>query len=102
VRLLAAIREAFDSKRVDRFSSKDLVEALRATKQDVLTFETGLPRMLKPFGIRPHVIRIGSATPRGYLRTDFEDAWARYLPPPDKGPAPPSLTATSATMLGNQ
>ncbi len=89
VRLLAAIREAFDSKRVDRFSSKDLGEALRATKQDVLTFETGLPRMLKPFGIRPHVIRIGSATPRGYLRADFEDAWARYLPPRGDGPAPP-------------
>jgi hypothetical protein len=35
---------------------------------------------LRPYGIKPKVIRIGGATPRGYRREDFEDAWVRYLP----------------------
>ena len=36
--------------------------------------------MLKPFGIAPEVIRLpGGGTPRGYLRSQFEDAWERYL-----------------------
>lgn len=35
-------------------------------------------RLLKPFGIVPTVHRIGSATPRGYSRGQFEDVWARY------------------------
>jgi hypothetical protein len=39
-----------------------------------------LAAMLRPFGIRPHTIRIGQSTPKGYEFKDFEDAFARYLP----------------------
>jgi Protein of unknown function (DUF3631) len=39
-----------------------------------------LAAMLRPFGIRPHSIRIGQSTPKGYMWKDFEDAFARYLP----------------------
>jgi Protein of unknown function (DUF3631) len=42
-----------------------------------------LAAMLRPFGIRPHTIRIGSSTPKGYELKDFEDAFARYLPKND-------------------
>src|SRR5262249_12144071 len=44
-----------------------------------------LARVLKPFGIVSHTIRLaGGWTPKGYERKDFEDAWARYSPdPPD-------------------
>jgi hypothetical protein len=38
-----------------------------------------LARVLKPFGIAPQSIRLPSgAVIRGYLRTQFEDAWERY------------------------
>lgn len=38
-----------------------------------------LARVLKPFGITPQSIRLPSgAVIRGYLRTQFEDAWERY------------------------
>ena len=40
---------------------------------------------LGPFGIgpEPEPIYFGVGTRgRGYLRSRFEDAWARYLPPP--------------------
>ena len=43
--------------------------------------DLGLARRLRGYGIRPKVIRVGGATPRGYRREDFVDAWSRYLPP---------------------
>ena len=40
-----------------------------------------LARLLRPFGIAPEVIRLPNSrsTIRGYLKTQFEDAWERYL-----------------------
>jgi putative DNA primase/helicase len=59
----------------------------------------GLARLLKPFGIRPATLRFHkkdrsrnhpSITDKGYLRSQFEDAFSRYLLPP----APPDSTVT--------
>jgi hypothetical protein len=44
-----------------------------------------LARRLKPFGIGSRNIRIpDGSVPKGYLREDFADAWARYLPSPEQ------------------
>lgn len=43
--------------------------------------DRGLAVRLRPYGIKPRVIRVGSTTPRGYRREDFVDAWTRYLQP---------------------
>ena len=43
--------------------------------------DRGLAMRLRAYGIEPRTLRIGGATPRGYRREDFIDAWARYLPP---------------------
>jgi hypothetical protein len=43
--------------------------------------ERGLPKRLKAYSVKPHQIRIGDTTPRGYSRADLEDQWRRYLPP---------------------
>jgi hypothetical protein len=56
----------------------------------------GLARRLKPYDVRPKVVRIGQETPRGYERADFADKWARYLPA-----APSATSATSATVLAS-
>ena len=40
----------------------------------------GLARLLAPFGIAPATIRTATGTPKGYQLTQFEDAFARYLP----------------------
>jgi Protein of unknown function (DUF3631) len=53
----------------------------------------GLARRLREYGIKSHTVRIGNATPRGYERKDFLDAWARYLP----APAESATSTTSAT-----
>ena len=46
-----------------------------------------LARRLRPYDVRPAKHRFGETTAKGYLRTDFFDAWTRYLPlpPPGKG-----------------
>jgi hypothetical protein len=49
----------------------------------------GLARMLSNDGISPGSVRIGEETPKGYKREQFEDAFARYLPPPPNPTATP-------------
>lgn len=39
-----------------------------------------LSRLLKPYGIIPQNIRVGTTVPKGYTVADFRDAFARYLP----------------------
>ena len=36
--------------------------------------------MLNDFKIRPRTIRVSNQTPKGFHRSDFEEAWKRYLP----------------------
>lgn len=88
VRLLSDIRRVFEEHGTDRLATADLIEALAEDEASPwgdwhgrrMTPQT-LSRLLRPFGIRPAVIRTGQVTPRGYRREDFEDAWARYLAP---------------------
>lgn len=46
-----------------------------------------LAKLLKPFGIHPKPLRRGADNSWGYVEGDFDDAWARYLPPPNDEPA---------------
>ena len=41
-----------------------------------------LSSQLKRWGIKSRAVRIGESTLRGYLKSQFVDAWARYLPDP--------------------
>ena len=43
--------------------------------------DRGLAFRLHEYGIRSRTIRRGDDRAKGYARADFEDAWARYLPP---------------------
>lgn len=74
VQLLADIRDLFEIRRADRLSSDDIVRHMVSLEDRPwpewfrgrpLT-STGLARILKPFGIKPKSIRIGTATPKGY------------------------------------
>mgnify|MGYP001612139499 CR=1 FL=1 len=107
VKLLADIRQVFDSCRMDRISSEDLCVELARVETSPWAEWYGkaitkmrLAHLLKPYEIRPESVRIGDKTPKGYMRKWFEDSWSRYL-----GTSPPSLCyaspkgATSATSL---
>jgi hypothetical protein len=104
VRLLVDIRSAFDEDGADRLTSTDLVTRLCAGEETPwgdlrgkALDPRGLARRLKPYGIRPGQHRFGHDTGKGYLRSDFTDAWNRYLPPAQGG----ETTETSETPAGH-
>ena len=93
VRLLGDVRAVLDgdedSPGKDRIGSAELADALGKIETSAWgEWSKGKPitaaklaRLLSPFGITPTVKRIaGSPNQRGYERSDFEDAWSRYLP----------------------
>lgn len=96
VRLLADIRGVFGS--ATRLSSADLVTRLVALEEAPWGAlygghpldARGLARRLHAYGVKPHVVRIGGATPRGYDVADFADSWTRYTP--ETGPDQPSAS----------
>lgn len=88
VRLLRDIQLVFTERGTDRLSSKDLVAALNEMDEAPWGDLRGKPldkrslaRRLRPYEIRPKQVRVGDRTLKGYMREDFHDAWARYIPP---------------------
>jgi putative DNA primase/helicase len=83
-----------------KFRSADLVKELAGMGERRYRDWTpnALARRLDPFEIRPQVLRFGpNNTPRGYERTQFDDAIERYAISFDDAPTPPARpTATSA------
>lgn len=83
--LLEDIRTMFSKS--ERLPSAELCEALSQLKERPWPeWDHGKPinqqqvaKLLKPFGIKPGVIRIGQSTPRGYERGQFVEAFDRYL-----------------------
>jgi hypothetical protein len=101
VRLLADVRSVFGDD--DVLATESIIIRLVALDESPWAEIRGkelndreLAKLLRPYGIRPSVVRIGTATPRGYRAVDFVDAWKRYLP------APPRESATSATSATNE
>jgi Protein of unknown function (DUF3631) len=93
VRLLDDLRTAFGAE--DALSTEQILTKLHVLDESPWgdwygkpLDARGLAKLVKPYGIKPKVVRVGEATPRGYHREDLHDAWSRYLPP---------LSATSAT-----
>jgi Protein of unknown function (DUF3631) len=87
VRLLLDIKKVFEDKHTEELPSKELVEKLAAietspwgewSKGKPLS-QAKLARLLKPFQIYPGQSQNGQM--RGYRLSDFQDAFARYLPP---------------------
>ena len=92
VQLLADIRRVFKGKATDKMSSRDLVFGLIALegrpwgewRAGRPMTQVSLARMLRPFSIHPHMLRVGQETGRGYCVEDLEDAFSRYVPPDPK------------------
>ncbi|WP_454742190.1 DUF3631 domain-containing protein [Cupriavidus necator] len=86
--LLADIQEVFESKRVERISSVDLVAALcKDEERPWATWNRGkqitprqLARKLDEYGIKSKTLRIGLEVCKGFAKDAFADAFSRYLP----------------------
>jgi len=110
--LLTDIRDMFAEKHYDRIASADLADHLGTLEHRPWPeWVKGRPitarqvaRLLAPFKIAPSSVRIGTATPKGYMREQFADAFSRYLPiePQQRhtqGNPPVSAPIQSATDL---
>jgi putative DNA primase/helicase len=94
--LLADIKEIFDSRSDGRIRTEDLIKELCADSEKPWgSYNKGnaiRPRQvasrLKAFGILSKNLRIGSSVAKGYEKSQFEEAFLRYIP------LPPSESAT--------
>lgn len=100
--LLADIQEVFETRRMERLSSVDLLTALcEDEERPWATWNRGKPmsprqlsKKLDEYGIKSKNIRIGLHTPKGFELDQFRDAFSRYLTPgisatPPQKPASP-------------
>jgi len=98
IQLLGDIEAIFVTFGEDRIQSQNLLEKLKAIEErpwgDYRNGKPITPRqmadLLRPFGIRSQDIRFVDGTKKGYAKSDFNDAFMRYLP---------SRAATGATLL---
>jgi len=86
--LLRDIKAVFDTIKVDRIFSADLVEQLNGMEDrpwpdlrrgNGLT-QASMARYLRPFNISPKQIKIGVKGKRGFILSAFQDAFNRYIP----------------------
>jgi putative DNA primase/helicase len=92
--LLADIQEVFDSKEAEKIKTADLIDALVSDEEKSwAAYNRGKPltprqlaKLLAPYGIKPKTVRINGRTPKGYDKSQFADAFARYLSDPENLP----------------
>lgn len=96
IRLLSDIREIFGDR--GRMPSAAILEGLHAIDEAPWRDIKGKPidsrlmsKLLREYGVRSKDLKTGSSVLKGYDRSQFEDAWTRYLP------GTPEKSATSAT-----
>lgn len=90
--LLADIRRIFQARQACKLASSDLASELsdmegrpwagfgRNHQQNISSHQ--LAFLLRPYGIGPRTIRVGSDTVKGYHLSDFRDAFQRFCPEP--------------------
>ncbi len=110
VQLLRDLRTVFTKRQVDRLASENALTDLKGMEEAPWSTirrgealdARGLAQRLRKYGIKPSLLRIGENLGRGYERSQFLDAWSRYLPDdPDDQSAdvgvPPQESVTSVT-----
>jgi hypothetical protein len=112
IRLLGDLRTVFGPKD-EALSTKTILARLHEIedapwrdvggkgKESKPLNDNQLARRLRQYDIKPKTIRIGDATPKGYARADFYEAWRRYLPPLAEKPATPATDATTQSFQDN-
>jgi hypothetical protein len=86
VQLLTDIQTVFCASTKDHLSTESILNTLNNIEETPWGDLNGKPldarglaRRLKKYEVRPKTVRDGSATAKGYSRSDFYDAWTRYV-----------------------
>lgn len=106
--LLSDIQHVFESKKLDRISTAELIAALIEDDEAAwATYNRGRPlaprqlaRMLAGYGIRSKNIRMGYEQAKGFDREQFGDAFTRYVSPPPENNRPAVPNATNPIDTG--
>jgi hypothetical protein len=94
VAVLRALAEVFAERQAERLLTRDILAALAEreaepwgswwgaalAKDDLKGPAFKLAKLLRPFKITAHSIRVGESRGQGFERADFAEAWARYVP----------------------
>lgn len=107
--LLSDIKAIFEKKGIDRISSKILVDDLVKIedhpwgdwRRGKSITQTGLARLLKPFGIVSGTVRFEEKTAKGYRLKQFEGTFERYLSNAFT-PIPPNQSVTTSQTNDNK
>ena len=86
-KLLADIKRVFEEAGKERLRSLEMVNALAGELDSPwgnwygrVISPQAVAKILQPFGIRTRQLWIDGKKERGWERSQFEDAWLRYLP----------------------
>lgn len=107
--LLADIRDILEQRKVDQIPTADLLADLVADEERPwATYSRGrsltprnLAKLLHQYGIASKNLWIGNRVVRkGFIRDEFEDAFARYLPvePPESAAVPPGADKNQESL----
>ncbi|MGH6657268.1 MAG: DUF3631 domain-containing protein, partial [Actinocrinis sp.] len=109
VRLLIDIREVFTAWARERMFTTEVLSGLHeldnapwAELKGKPLNEYGLGRFLREYEIKSKNVRLGAEQHKGYERSDFTDAWARYCPPPASPEPVPSVPNVPPQVNGTQ
>jgi hypothetical protein len=86
--LFLDIMAAFNEGNTERIFTRDLLQFINADpdlpwsalRDGKPMTELRLAGLLRPYGVRPKLIWVNRKALRGYLRTDFDDLFPRYIP----------------------
>jgi len=92
--LLSDIKEIFEEKQLTRITLSELVKVLCSDEEKTwASYNRGFPikprqisKKLKDYGIQSKTVRVGPETAKGYEKSQFEDAFFRYIPLPPENP----------------
>lgn len=106
--LLHDIKEIFEARDCDRIRTETLLDELtRLTERPWPEWRKGKPisprsiaRLLRPFGVSSRTIRFPVGGPqKGYLKSDFENSFSRYISPEDPDSTDLSVTSVTTASL---
>ncbi|HEX3628372.1 MAG TPA: DUF3631 domain-containing protein [Verrucomicrobiae bacterium] len=80
--VVTAQKKMFTRQLINRLNNEEIATASMAAKYESID-EMEISKRLRPYGIKPSLMRIGKDVGKGYSAEDFSDALARYVPAAD-------------------
>jgi hypothetical protein len=106
VRLLGDTRTIFDAGDKESYFTDDLLTGLSEMDESPWgdlrgkpLDARGLARRLSKYEVKPKTIRVGASTAKGYSRSDFCDAWSRYLPESPRVRSDSAVTSVTTSQV---